>query len=190
MRHSKAAPADRLAIRRLRVFAGVGGRSRGVLAIGTRTIPCALGRSGVVINKREGDGGTPPGIFALGRCLIRRDRLTIARAAFPLHAIRPDDGWSDEPASPRYNRRVALPCRESHERLWRDDGLYDIVFCLDYNLWPRRRGRGSAIFLHIASPGYAPTEGCVAISHADMRRLLPRLARDARLEVRLPGGRP
>lgn len=184
-RHDKA---DRLSIRRLAVSPAAGGAPYGWIRIGTLTIRCALGRSGVVSGKREGDGGTPHGEFALGRCLVRRDRISIPRAAFAVRAISETDGWCDDPASPRYNRSVALPFRGSHERLWRKDNLYDVVFCLDYNIFPRRRARGSAIFLHVASPDYAPTEGCVAISRADMRRLLPRLAADARLVVRLPGG--
>jgi L,D-peptidoglycan transpeptidase YkuD (ErfK/YbiS/YcfS/YnhG family) len=43
-------------------------------------------------------------------------------------------------------------------------------------------GRGSAIFLHLARPGLAPTEGCVALALPDLLAILPGLAA---LEVRL-----
>lgn len=97
-------------------------------------------------------------------------------------ALRPLDralGWCDDPSSALYNRPAPLPLAAGHEAMWRADGLYDVVFVLDYNMRPRRVGRGSAIFLHCAKPGYAPTLGCVALRPADMRRLLPRLSRHA-----------
>ena len=47
---------------------------------------------------------------------------------------------------------------------------------LDWNIAPRRRGRGSAIFFHLARPGYTPTQGCVAVSAQTMARLLPLLS--------------
>jgi L,D-peptidoglycan transpeptidase YkuD (ErfK/YbiS/YcfS/YnhG family) len=89
--------------------------------------------------------------------------------------IRPADGWCDAPADGNYNRRVKLPYSASHERLWRDDALYDLVVVLGYNDRPRSLGRGSAIFMHLARPGYVPTAGCIALSRADMLKLLARL---------------
>ena len=65
----------------------------------------------------------------------------------------------------------------------RDDRLYDACIVLDWNISPRRRGRGSAIFFHLARQGYTPTQGCVAVSAAVMRRLLPRLSRQSVLRV-------
>ncbi len=99
-------------------------------------------------------------------------------------------GWCDDPASPLYNQLIVKPFRSSHEILWRDDHLYDIVIVLDYNIFPRRRQRGSAIFIHCAreKPGarneFAPTEGCIALRYADLRRLLPRLSNRTVLTVR------
>ncbi len=68
--------------------------------------------------------------------------------------------------------------------MWRRDRLYDLVVVLDYNIYPRRKYRGSAIFLHCARPDFAPTEGCIALAFDDFRRLLPRLARNALLIIR------
>jgi L,D-peptidoglycan transpeptidase YkuD (ErfK/YbiS/YcfS/YnhG family) len=67
--------------------------------------------------------------------------------------------------------------------MWRADELYDYVVVLDHNQRPRVRGRGSAIFLHAARPGYPPTEGCIAVAKADMMKLLLRLG--PRTRVRL-----
>ena len=43
------------------------------------------------------------------------------------------------------------------------DDLYDACIVLDWNIRPRRRGRGSAIFFHLARPDFTPTQGCVAV---------------------------
>jgi L,D-peptidoglycan transpeptidase YkuD (ErfK/YbiS/YcfS/YnhG family) len=59
----------------------------------------------------------------------------------------------------------------------RDDRLYDVCLVLDWNLPPfgRKRNGGSAIFLHVARPGFPPTEGCIAVAPETMRALLPRI---------------
>jgi L,D-peptidoglycan transpeptidase YkuD (ErfK/YbiS/YcfS/YnhG family) len=72
--------------------------------------------------------------------------------------------------------------------LWRQDGLYDLLAILSYNERPRVRGRGSAIFMHVARLGYAPTEGCIALRRSDLARLLARLGRRAVLHIG-PGGK-
>jgi L,D-peptidoglycan transpeptidase YkuD (ErfK/YbiS/YcfS/YnhG family) len=167
---------------------GEGQTRRGHLQAGSITLPCALGKSGISHRKREGDKATPAGTFRLLYGYYRRDRGPRPQSAVPLIPLRPDLGWCDDPESPLYNRPLALPVQRSHEEMWRQDGLYDLVLVLDYNLDPRRRGRGSAIFLHCARTGLAawdlaPTLGCVALPRADLRRLLPRLAR--RVAVRI-----
>lgn len=114
--------------------------------------------------KREGDGATPRGAFRVLACLYRRDRAPLRSAAVAVAAVRPLTGWCDAPGDRNYNRRVTLPYPASAERLWREDRLYDVIGILDYNMLPRRRGCGSAIFLHVARPGYEPTEGCIALA--------------------------
>jgi L,D-peptidoglycan transpeptidase YkuD (ErfK/YbiS/YcfS/YnhG family) len=74
---------------------------------------------------------------------------------------------------------VRLPGADCTDRMWRDDHLYDLTFVLDQNFTRRAKGRGSAIFFHLARAGLTPTLGCVAISPVDMRKLAPRLARGA-----------
>lgn len=114
----------------------------------------------------------------------RSDRMPRPPTRLALRSLRPDDGWCDDPASRLYNRRIRLPAKAvSHERLWREDDLYDIVVDLGWNRGPVRKGGGSAIFLHIARPGFQPTEGCVAVSRGTLVRLLGRLGRATRLEV-------
>ncbi|BAR98947.1 hypothetical protein BV133_1354 [Blastochloris viridis] len=150
---------------------------------GGRAIRCALGRAGIRADKREGDGATPAGAFALGRVWWRADRVPPPGGGLPRRRIRRDDGWCDAPCDARYNRPVRLPCRASHEEMWRNDGLYDLVVEICCNVWPRRKGRGSAIFLHAARPGFAPTAGCVALHPAELRRLIARLGRASRIVI-------
>jgi len=134
----------------------------------------ALGRSGLrpAEAKREGDGATPIGAWPFRRVLWRADRLRAPQTRLAVCPIAPDAGWCDAPADPSYNRPVELPYPASAETLWRSDSLYDVVAVLGYNDAPVRPGAGSAIFLHVAYADYRPTQGCVAVALADLRRLL------------------
>ena len=158
-------------LRSIRVSAELGA-TVGTLGAGGARVLCALGRSGIVRAKREGDGGTPAGTHRLVGVLYRPDRIGRPVTRLPVAPIRRDDGWCDDPADIRYNRPVRLPYGASHERLWREDHLYDVVVVLDYNLTAPMPGRGSAIFLHLARAAFAPTAGCVAVDMETMRRLL------------------
>jgi L,D-peptidoglycan transpeptidase YkuD (ErfK/YbiS/YcfS/YnhG family) len=132
----------------------------------------ALGRAGVGIHKQEGDGTTPAGLLPLRRVLYRLDRLPAPDCAVPIEPIGDTDGWCDDPAHRDYNRPVRLPHEARCEELWRQDGLYDVVGVLGWNDAPVERGRGSAIFLHVAWQDYGPTEGCVALALPDLLRVL------------------
>lgn len=154
-----------------------------MLLSGGLAMPCALGRSGCRARKREGDGATPIGRWRLLQVLYRPDRVQRPRTRLPVRAIRPRDGWCDAPADRNYNRAVRLPYPASAERLWREDNLYDVVVVLAYNIHPRTLRRGSAIFMHVARPGLAPTEGCVALPRAQLLGVLAGLQRGAELRV-------
>lgn len=133
---------------------------------------CALGRAGIVRQKREGDGGTPAAILPMRRALYRPDREAPPRTRLPLGAIAPDDGWCDAPGDPRYNTPVSLPYPAHAEAMWRSDALYDLVVVLGWNDDPPVSGRGSAIFLHLAAPDFSLTAGCVALARADLLDVL------------------
>ena len=148
------------------------GHSEGVLRLRDRAFRCALGRGGIAAHKMEGDGATPAGLLPLRRVLYRADRLPAPACAVPVEPIGLRDGWCDDPRDPAYNRPVRLPHDGRHEELWRSDAVYDIVAVLGWNDAPVVRDRGSAIFLHLARPGYPPTEGCVALALEDLRAVL------------------
>jgi len=113
----------------------------------------------------------------------RRMAADLGLEIVALQPMRRDQGWCEDPASGHYNRPVRLPAADGTDRMRRDDDLYDLVFVLDHNFTRRCKGRGSAIFLHLARPGLTPTAGCVSISAADMRKLAPRLAKGAELRI-------
>lgn len=151
------------------------------LAHGVRR--AAIGRGGIKVLKREGDGGTPIGLMPIRSILYRADRLLRPRTALPLRAIGPGDGWCDDPGDRNYNRPVRIPYGPSTESMMRADSLYDIVLVLGHNDRPRVRGLGSAIFIHVARPGYAPTEGCITFSMRDLRALVDELRLGGRVLV-------
>lgn len=144
----------------------------GRLILRGQVFRAALGRGGVRRDKQEGDGATPAGILPLRRVLYRADRLPPPDCAVPVEPIAATDGWCDDPKAREYNHPIRLPHDARHEELWRRDALYDIVGVLGWNDSPVVRGRGSAIFLHVARPDYAPTEGCIALNLSDLRRVL------------------
>ncbi len=146
--------------------------SRGLLHAGGRRFACAIGRGGIVTNKREGDGATPAGEFELRRVLYRADRMPCPDTALEVNPIGPRDGWCDAPGHPEYNCQVQLPVNASAERLRRADPVYDIIVVLGHNDAPVIDGAGSAIFIHIAKPNFAPTAGCVALRRADLLAVL------------------
>lgn len=156
---------------------------RGTLICGALQLRCALGRSGIGSAKREGDGATPLGRWRLRALWYRRDRVAVPHTRLSARAIRPDDGWCDAPSDRNYNRPVRLPYPARAEAMWREDHLYDLVVELGYNDRPRSRGRGSAVFMHLARADFAPTEGCIALERSDLTRLLQHCGPRTRLVI-------
>src|SRR5579863_2084004 len=159
----------------IRVRAAAGDPRRGWLTAGPTTIPVALGRGGIIANKREGDGGTPRGTFRPRQLWWRADRHARPRTFLPVRAIGPGDAWCEDPASRHYNQPIRLDRSSGGDRLKRRDHLYDFVVEIDHNTAPRVAGRGSAVFLHLARADFSPTAGCVSMTKSAMLYLLRRL---------------
>jgi L,D-peptidoglycan transpeptidase YkuD (ErfK/YbiS/YcfS/YnhG family) len=158
----------------------------GILTVAKRTFACALGKGGIVPAdaKREGDGATPAGVWPLRAGFWRSDRLARPPGPLAFTAIAPDMVWDDDPASPAYNTLQRRDLADHPERLMRADGVYDIVVPLGFNDGPIVPGRGSAIFLHVARDGYAPTAGCVALARDDLLELLGCLDARPAIDIR------
>ena len=144
----------------------------GSLSWNGNEVRCSIGRGGITSEKKEGDGATPAGTFPLRRVMYRPDRMPAPETGLPLRPLDPEDGWCNDPGEAAYNRLVPLPFSAGHERLWRDDYVYDVIVELGYNDDPVEPGLGSAIFMHVATPNYEPTEGCVALGLEDLLALL------------------
>ena len=173
----------RISLGTITVRARPGQRSRGWLRAGPLCLPVALGRGGVRANKREGDGGTPRGRFHPVRLWWRADRHPRPRTFLPIRRIGRDDAWCEDPADRRYNRAFTRSANEPGDRLWRGDGLYDMLIEIDHDTRPRVAGRGSAVFIHVARPGFAPTAGCVALRLHDLQMLLGRISAKTRIMI-------
>jgi L,D-peptidoglycan transpeptidase YkuD (ErfK/YbiS/YcfS/YnhG family) len=156
---------------------------RGWLTIAGRTMPVALGRGGIRADKREGDGATPKGTFHPRQLWWRADRHPRPRTLLPVRAIGPKDAWCEDPASRHYNQPVRLDGTRGGDRLRRDDRLYDFIVEIDHNTSPPIKGRGSAVFLHLARDNFGPTAGCVSMTKSAMLHLLQRLGPDTRIVI-------
>lgn len=185
-----------------------GDKTRGILQAGNLRLPCALGRGGISAFKREGDFAAPKAKLRLIGGFRQNSARILPRCGVKLRRIHPQDGWCDAPQDANYNRPVRLPYHSSAESLCRADSLYNIGFITDWNWRKRVKGRGSAIFLHIARPIhmqatealaalpaktngssshaaklFRPTAGCIAVSEASMRRLMPLLRQGAAIAI-------
>ncbi|HML06518.1 MAG TPA: L,D-transpeptidase family protein [Xanthobacteraceae bacterium] len=172
-----------ISLRTIHVSAQPGRRSQGFLRAGPLLVPVALGRAGIKADKREGDGGTPRGRFHPLRLWWRADRRTRPRTRLPVRRIGRGDAWCENPNDRRYNLPFVLSATEPCDRLWRDDSLYDIFVEIDHNTRPRIAGRGSAVFIHVARPGFAPTAGCVALGLRDLLLLASRITPKTRILI-------
>lgn len=166
----------------LRVSAAAG-THLGIASWGGRQFRCALGPAGPRLGKREGDGATPVGRFLLRHVLYRPDRLAPPATGLPVQPLQPQDGWCDDTVDAAYNRAVRLPYAGRHEKLWRDDEVYDVIVVIGHNDDPPVPGLGSAVFLHVARADYGPTEGCVALALADLLGVLAEAKPGDALEV-------
>ncbi len=159
--------------------------SEGKLQFNGKSYPCALGKNGIRTDKSEGDNATPVGRFALRRVLYRADRLFEPETALDTQALHYNDGWCDDPSHVAYNHPVKTPFQASHELLWRDDHIYDVIVVLGHNDDPPVPNKGSAIFFHLAREGYSSTEGCIAVSLEDMLDILKQVTPGEEMEISL-----
>lgn len=157
--------------------------------MGDKIFLCSIGRNGTSSDKKEGDGTTPIGQFPIREIFYRADRANLSQLKLNLacSAIEKDDGWCDDVNSDNYNKYIKLPSEESHEKLRREDNIYDIIVVIGYNDDPIIKKKGSAIFLHIARENYQPTAGCIALAKEDLLKVIPQLTPKTKINIDASG---
>ena len=93
-------------------------------------------------------------------------------------------GWCDDSRSKEYNREISLPFKFGAEKLYRKDNIYDIFINIKYNSSPTKKGKGSAIFLHLTNKKFKPTRGCIAILKKDFLKILPFITKKTKISIR------
>ena len=144
---------------------------------------CALGKSGIGKKKIEGDNITPKGTFKIIKIYYRKDRITKINSAFKLIEVKKNMGWCDDPKSKEYNQLIKLPSKYRHEKLFRNDRIYDLILVLDYNMNPVIKNKGSGIFIHIAKNNYCKTKGCIALTREDLIEIVSKIKRETKIII-------
>ena len=144
---------------------------------------CSLGKNGVTQNKVEGDKCTPSGVYRLKQVFYRADRIKKFTTNIKKIKIKKNMGWCDDSSSKRYNQLIRVPTKFSHEKLYRKDGIYDIIVVLNYNMNPVIKKKGSAIFMHIAKKNYYKTLGCIVLKKNDLLEILNKVKKNNKIKI-------
>ena len=157
--------------------------NKNYLSYGKYKVKCALGKRGIGTKKKEGDKITPKGRYNIKFLLYRKDRFKKVKTKLKKVIIKKNMGWCDDPSSKNYNKLIRLPVKYSHEKLYKYDNSYDIILVLNYNMHPIKKGKGSAIFIHIAKKNYKKTLGCVAISKVSLLKIITKIKKNTIVEI-------
>ena len=147
-------------------------------------LKCSIGKMGTTNSKKEGDLSTPKGLFKLGILYYRKDRIKLIKCKIKKKVIKKSMGWCNDTRSKKYNREISFPFRYKSEKLYRSDKVYDIFINIKYNYSPTYKGKGSAIFLHLANKKYKATKGCVAIQKKDFLKILPLVNNNTKILIK------
>ena len=153
--------------------------------MGNYKVKCAVGKRGIATKKKEGDLITPKGKFKIKYILYRKDRVYSLKTKIKKIIIKKDMGWCNDSASQKYNKLIRFPSRYSAEKLYRSDNSYDIILVLDFNFKPIIKGKGSAIFIHVAKKSFKRTEGCVAIKKLNLIKLIKEINPNTKVKISL-----
>ena len=142
-----------------------------ILIYNKKKYKCSIGLNGLTNNKVEGDKKTPMGTYSLGELFVRTDRIKYLKTKYKFIPIKNYMAWSDDPNDLKYNQLIET--KNYHkESLYRDDNIYNLILTINYNTNPVIPNKGSAIFLHISTNDYKPTNGCIAINANDFIEIL------------------
>ena len=143
---------------------------------------CSIGKNGIRRSKNEGDCCTPTGKFSLGPIYFRKDKITRLKTKIKTFSITKNMFWEDNPIKKNYNK-LSFNNKNSSEKLFRKDNIYDIIVVINYNTKPVIPEKGSAIFIHIAKNNYLPTRGCIALKKKDLLFMISKLSRKEKILI-------
>ena len=146
-------------------------------------LKCAIGKSGIIKSKKEGDLATPKGTFELGTFYYRKYNSKPPKCKIKKKIIKKKMGWCNDSKSKKYNKEINFPFRYGAEKLYRKDKIYDLFINIKYNSNPAIKEKGSAIFLHLTDHKYKPTKGCIAISKIDFLKILPLIKDKTKISI-------
>jgi L,D-peptidoglycan transpeptidase YkuD (ErfK/YbiS/YcfS/YnhG family) len=144
---------------------------------------CALGKGGVKKKTMEGDNITPKGIFKIIKIYYRPDKIKKIKTLIKKIKIKKNMGWCDDPSSRLYNKLINLPTKYTHEKLYRNDSLYDLIVVLSYNTNPIIKNKGSAIFMHIGKNSYKKTKGCIALKKEHLIEIISKIKKNTKIKI-------
>jgi len=128
------------------------------------------------LHKREGDGRSPAGVFAIGTIYGNEARLPDG-ADFPFHQVTVNDAWPDDPKNPFYNQHVIVdgarpPAWFASQRMRTGDAAYRWRVEIRHNADPIEPGAGSATFFHIRRGETRRTSACTTMAEPDLHDLV------------------
>ena len=154
---------------------------------------CQIGAEGLVnsTKKIEGDKKTPIGKWYLKTLYYRSDRILRPRIKkknkLKIEEIKKNFAWCDDITSVNYNKHVKIDNSRSsninYEKLWREDGAYDIIISISHNIRPTIKNKGSAIFIHCSFFDNRNTAGCIALKKKDLVFLLKNLKHNTYIKI-------
>tara|TARA_Y200000002_G_C22533203_1_gene600657 strand:- start:141 stop:632 length:492 start_codon:yes stop_codon:yes gene_type:complete len=157
-------------------------KNKETLTIDLFKFKCSTGKNGLTKIKKEGDGKTPKGTFSIGDLYYRKDRNSKIQTNLKIIKIKKNMGWCDDINSQNYNKLIKVNKKNKHERLYRNDYKYDLMIPINYNVNPRVKNKGSAIFIHLTK-NYNRTAGCIAISKKDFFILLKIINKNTKIKI-------
>ena len=158
-------------------------KESGYLTFKNLKFQCALGKAGISKKNKEGDYITPRGTFKLVKVFYRADKIKNLKTSLKKIKIKKNTGWCDDPKSKFYNKQIRLPSNFGHEKLYRNDRIYDLVVVLNYNLNPIIKNKGSAIFIHVAKKLFKKTAGCIALKKKNLINLLSVIKKNTKIKI-------
>ena len=157
-------------------------KNKNTLILDDFKFKCCVGKSGITNHKIEGDKKTPKGLFKLDNLYFRKDKNSKLDTNLKKIPITKDMGWCDDVNNKKYNKLIRIDENIKHEKMFRRDNNYDLVIPIKYNTEHPKKGKGSAIFLHLTK-NYKKTLGCLALKKKDMLILIRLINKKTKIRI-------